>query len=78
MKEMKEKIVEGCKNCNCNCHHYHHKHSGGCGVYGLGFIGAAIYFMSPVTTFGAGVLGFLKALVWPAYLVFNALKFLIR
>ncbi len=48
-------------------------HSGSA-VYGLGFIGAAIYFISQATTFWMGVLGFLKALVWPAFLVYEALK----
>jgi hypothetical protein len=43
-------------------------------VYGLGFIGAAIYFISQASTFWTGVLGFLKALVWPAFLVYEALK----
>lgn len=45
-------------------------------VYGLGFIGAAIYFISTAATFWMGVLGILKALVWPAFLVFEMLKFL--
>ncbi len=45
-------------------------------VYALGFIGAAIYFLSAATTFWTGVLGFLKAMVWPAYLVYEALKYL--
>ncbi|MDX9907173.1 MAG: hypothetical protein RBS55_11345 [Bacteroidales bacterium] len=45
-------------------------------VYGLGFIGAAIYYISTATGFWVGVLGFLKALVWPAVLVFEALKHL--
>ncbi len=45
-------------------------------VYGLGFIGAAIYFISNATTFWIGVLGFLKALVWPAFLVYEAFKYL--
>jgi hypothetical protein len=45
-------------------------------VYGLGLIGAAIYFISHATTFWAGVLGFLKALVWPAVLVYKLLEFL--
>ncbi len=51
-------------------------HDGGTSsaVYGLGFIGAAIYFISTATTFWIGVLGFLKALVWPAFLVYEALK----
>ena len=43
-------------------------------VYGLGFIGAAIYFISQATTFWMGVLGFLKAIVWPAFLVYEAFK----
>lgn len=43
-------------------------------VYGLGFIGAAIYFISTATGFWMGVLGFLKAIVWPAFLVYEALK----
>lgn len=43
-------------------------------VYGLGFIGAAVYYISVATSFWLGVLGFLKALVWPAFLVYEALK----
>jgi hypothetical protein len=43
-------------------------------VYGLGFIGAAIYYIMQATGFWMGVLGFLKALVWPAILVYEALK----
>jgi len=45
-------------------------------VYGLGLIGAAIYFISQATGFWTGVLGFLKALVWPVFLVYDAFKFL--
>lgn len=48
--------------------------SAGDAVYGLGLIGAAIYFISSATTFWAGVLGFLKAIVWPAFLVYEAFK----
>jgi len=39
-------------------------------------IGAAIYYISTATGFWIGVLGFLKALVWPAFLVYQWLKFL--
>lgn len=49
---------------------------GGEAVYGLGFIGAAIYYISVATGFWVGVLGFLKAIVWPVFLVYHALKFL--
>ncbi len=54
----------------------HHDCGSGHAVYGLGFIGAAIYYISTATGFWMGVLGFLKALVWPAFLVYEALKFL--
>ena len=42
----------------------------GGGVYGLAFIGAAVYFIAHAATFWAGVLGFLKALVWPAFVIY--------
>ena len=45
-------------------------------IYGLGFIGAVVYFISYATGFWAGVLGFLKAIVWPAFLVYELLKYL--
>ena len=43
-------------------------------VYGLGFIGAAIYYISHAAGFWMGVVGLLKAIVWPAFLVYEALK----
>lgn len=49
--------------------------SGGA-IYGLGFLGAVIYFISTADTFWVGVLGFFKALVWPGFLVYELLKFL--
>jgi hypothetical protein len=45
-------------------------------VYGLGLIGAAIYFISAATSFWIGVLGFLKAVIWPVFLVYEAFKHL--
>lgn len=50
----------------------------GCGMcaYFLGFIGATVYYIGIAPSFWVGVLGFLKALVWPAFLVFELLKFL--
>ncbi|MFN8286054.1 MAG: hypothetical protein U0V74_04835 [Chitinophagales bacterium] len=44
-------------------------------VYGMGFIGACIYFIMHATSFWMGALGILKALVWPALIVFKALEF---
>lgn len=43
-------------------------------IYGLGLIGAAVWFISTATGLWMGILGFLKALVWPAFLVYEAFK----
>jgi hypothetical protein len=60
------------KDYSCDCKSY--SGCGGC-TYGLGFIGAAIYYISVAPTFWMGVLGFFKALVWPAFLVYEVLRF---
>ena len=51
--------------------------SAGDAVYGLGVIGAAVWYISTAATFWLGVVGFLKALVWPAFLVYEAFKALL-
>lgn len=43
-------------------------------VYCLGVIGALIYYISTAAGFWMGVLGVLKAMVWPAFLVFTLMK----
>jgi hypothetical protein len=54
-------------------------HKGGSSaVYCLGFIGAAVYFISHATTAWMGFLGFLKALVWPAFLIYYAFELLAK
>ena len=47
----------------------------GGGAYFLGFLGSAVYFISASEGFGDGLVGFLKSLVWPAFLVFEAFSF---
>ena len=47
---------------------------GGTGfAYFLGMIGSAVFYLQQATTFGDGVIGLLKALVWPAFLVYHLL-----
>jgi hypothetical protein len=46
---------------------------GGSGSYFLGFLGALLYYIHAADTFGAGVIGILKAIVWPAFLVYHLL-----
>jgi hypothetical protein len=60
------------KDMKCCCGHHHSGTASA--VYGLGFIGAAIYYIQGATGFWMGVLGVLKALVWPAFLVYGLLK----
>ena len=52
------------------------RHTTDSALYFFGFIGAAIYYISTASTFWIGVIGFLKAMIWPAFLVFEALKYL--
>lgn len=46
--------------------------TGGC-IWFLGFVGAAVYYLSIATGFWSGVLAILKALVWPTFLVLKLL-----
>ena len=48
-----------------------HKACGG--IYFFGFIGAVIYYLQQSATFWQGLVGILKALVWPAFLVYKLL-----
>ena len=80
LKKEVEKEAE--KEYKCNCTHgaknrRSNMSSNDC-VYGLGLIGAAIYYISTATSFWIGALGILKAIVWPAFLVYELLKFLIK
>jgi hypothetical protein len=61
---MKCNIGTKCKSCE------------GGGVWFLGFIGAMFYFMSTAVGFWGVVLGILKSIVWPVFLVHGLLKFL--
>ncbi len=45
-------------------------------VYGMGFIGSLIYFIQHAASFGMGVLGVLKAIVWPAMMAYKLFEFL--
>lgn len=47
---------------------------GGGAVYGLGLIGALVWFWQQAHGLGEHVVAVLKAIVWPAFLVYDALK----
>ena len=75
-EKIKHEVNEEC--CDEHSHHYHsrkhHFKHGSSALYFMGFIGAAIYYLSMSPTFWVGVLGFLKSIVWPVFLVLGALK----
>lgn len=73
VKKIIETIKENCNNCRCQPVHHH---NGGCGVYGLGLLGAAFYYFPHVANFNDGVVAFVKILLWPAMLVYQALSLL--
>lgn len=55
-----------------------HKHPHGMigGFYSLAMIGAAVYYVQQSDTFWLGVLGILKAIVWPAMLIYKVFTLL--
>jgi hypothetical protein len=45
-------------------------------IYGLALIGAVVYYIRHAVTFWGGVLGFFKAVFWPAMLMYKLLELL--
>jgi hypothetical protein len=59
----------------CKPKKYENYHNNGAGaLYFVGFIGALIYWWQASVGIGAVVTGFLKACVWPAYIVYKLLE----
>lgn len=47
--------------------------SGGA-IYGLGMLGALVYFVQHAASFGEGVLGIILSFFWPGVFVYKALE----
>ncbi len=47
---------------------------GGNAVYGLGLIGAVVFFWQQADSFGGYLWALLKAVLWPAFLVYEAFQ----
>jgi hypothetical protein len=45
-------------------------------IYGMGLIGALMYFIQHSVGFWMGCMGVLKAIVWPVFIVYKLLEFL--
>ena len=69
-KNVKKKVKKSLKKSKVNVE----VGKSGSAFYFLGMVGSAIYFISTAAGFWDGVLGVLKSLVWPAFLIFEALS----
>jgi hypothetical protein len=45
-------------------------------IYGMAFLGALVYFIQHAATFWEGVLGILKAIFWPGFVIYKVLELL--
>ena len=74
----KDSCCNQVENLDIKNKHREHKNcsSSGGGIYFFGLIGAAVYFIQQATSFWPGVIGLLKAFVWPAFLIYGLLDFL--
>jgi hypothetical protein len=50
---------------------------GGNAVYGLGFIGAIVYYLQAADVWWEYLLAILQAIFWPAFLVYEAFSALV-
>ena len=45
-------------------------------IYFLGFVASLIYYIQTAPTFWDAVIGFFKAIVWPAFMIYGIFQFL--
>ena len=70
------------EQCSKDWKYYMGNWGGHCGggtgwaIYILGFFGSFAYYLSTATNLLAGFIGLLKAVVWPAFLIYGVFKFL--
>lgn len=51
-------------------------HAVGGGIYFVAFFGALVYYLQHVATFWLVLVGFFKALFWPAFIMYKVLEML--
>ncbi len=71
-KVEKNESTECCNKHKWTKKHWHsNKNMGFGGFYCLTLVGVAVYYIQQSDTFWMGLLGFIKALVWPAMLIYK-------
>lgn len=75
-KENSKKSNDCCSPKDWHKHHHHHDGGGMGAIYFLGMIGVAVYNVQQVAGFWPGVLGVIKAFIWPAFLLYKVFQML--
>lgn len=76
-KEQPFDRTQGKKSDCCPPKKWHHNRGGmGGGTYFLAIIGVAVYYIQQVSGFWPIVLAILKAIVWPAFLLYKVFTML--
>jgi len=52
------------------------QHAGSGALYGLGMLGALVYFLQHATSFFGGIVGIFEAIFWPGVIVYKVLELL--
>lgn len=75
---VKEKNDIRAESCPPQKWHRHYHGGGGVGgaIYCFGVIGVAVYYIQQVSGFWPIVLAILKAIVWPAFLLYHVFSLL--
>lgn len=72
----KEEKLMDCKEKFFSKKHHNYNHGSSNVIYGLGIIGALFYFLQNADTFVSAIVGIVKAIFWPAILMFKLLTYL--
>ncbi len=80
-KVVEQKIEECCEGGECCkdvCRKQSSSHHGGASdtVYGMGLVGAFVYFFPQITSISSFFMVLIKSIIWPGLLVFQALSLL--
>jgi hypothetical protein len=51
-------------------------HAGNGAIYGIGVLGALVYYIQHATSFVDGVIGIFKAFFWPGVVLYKVLELL--
>ncbi len=78
---VKQKIEECCEVggcCKATCCKQSSSHHSGASdtVYGMGLVGAFVYFFPQITSIPSFFMVLIKSIIWPGILVFQALSLL--